>query len=416
VTTVGAECALVVCIAPLLMFPDQYPRLTAAAVGLMVVVMCAGMIARRAWRVPTPLFWPALALFGMVVVGAAISSAPVVSKPKFLGVVLGVMVARVIVLAVRTRAQLWIAVVLYFVVAAGLLALGALGTNWGWGSKIAWIAERLSQVPIYIRVPGLELGVNPNALGGTILLVYPLLACVCLALVRTWPGRSVPPLAIAAALTMLCAVTILLVLTQSRTSWVSLLVTGTVLAGVWMRHKRWVWVVAVCAVLILIGIVKPIQRLAEESRAGQTTTSLGRVDLWRKGVVDLKRSPWVGIGLNVFRTTTKVAPRPPGPRGVSEIAHVHNVFLQTALDVGLVGLAAYLLLLVLAMGLCLRILAAPDVVHRLLALGLMGNLIAMHLFGLTDAIVLGAKVGVFFWWTLGLVAALDRLERRHGSS
>jgi hypothetical protein len=42
----------------------------------------------------------------------------------------------------------------------------------------------------------------------------------------------------------------------------------------------------------------------------------------------------------------------------------------------------------------------------LLAVGLWGNLLAVHVFGLTDAIALGAKVGLFFWVDLGLIAAL----------
>ena len=64
-------------------------------------------------------------------------------------------------------------------------------------------------------------------------------------------------------------------------------------------------------------------------------------------------------------------------------------------------------LLVLAMTLCLRVHAqARFSLEQSLALGLLGNLVAVHLFGMTDAIVLGAKVGLFLWWTLGLVAAL----------
>jgi hypothetical protein len=44
----------------------------------------------------------------------------------------------------------------------------------------------------------------------------------------------------------------------------------------------------------------------------------------------------------------------------------------------------------------------------ILALGLWGNLVAVHLFGLTDAVVLGAKVGLLLWLSIGLIAALHR--------
>jgi hypothetical protein len=43
-----------------------------------------------------------------------------------------------------------------------------------------------------------------------------------------------------------------------------------------------------------------------------------------------------------------------------------------------------------------------------LALGLGGGLLAHLLYGLTDAVALGAKPGVLFWMLLGLIAGLHR--------
>jgi hypothetical protein len=49
---------------------------------------------------------------------------------------------------------------------------------------------------------------------------------------------------------------------------------------------------------------------------------------------------------------------------------------------------------------------------RTLVLGLAGNLVALQLFGLTDAVSLGAKVGWFFWFTLGLILAIRAVVQR----
>jgi hypothetical protein len=38
------------------------------------------------------------------------------------------------------------------------------------------------------------------------------------------------------------------------------------------------------------------------------------------------------------------------------------------------------------------------------------SLVAVHCFGLTDAIALGAKVGVVQWYAAGLILATDRLS------
>ena len=42
------------------------------------------------------------------------------------------------------------------------------------------------------------------------------------------------------------------------------------------------------------------------------------------------------------------------------------------------------------------------------ALGLGGGLLAFFVFGFLDVIPLGAKVGVFFWFLLALIAAIYR--------
>jgi putative inorganic carbon (HCO3(-)) transporter len=86
------------------------------------------------------------------------------------------------------------------------------------------------------------------------------------------------------------------------------------------------------------------------------------------------------------------------------------VFLQTALDVGLPGLIAYLALLLVATALCWRLYRHGGKVEASLAVGLWASLAATHLFGLTDAIALGAKVGVFLWWNLALIGALGGAE------
>ena len=40
--------------------------------------------------------------------------------------------------------------------------------------------------------------------------------------------------------------------------------------------------------------------------------------------------------------------------------------------------------------------------------GLLAGLVALHVFGLADALVLGAKPAVVFWFALGLLAAMNK--------
>ena len=50
--------------------------------------------------------------------------------------------------------------------------------------------------------------------------------------------------------------------------------------------------------------------------------------------------------------------------------------------------------------------SAPDQETRYLALGLAGCLLAHAVYGLTDAVALGAKPGVILWILLGLTCGL----------
>ena len=55
--------------------------------------------------------------------------------------------------------------------------------------------------------------------------------------------------------------------------------------------------------------------------------------------------------------------------------------------------------------------AASDGLTRALTLGLGGGLFAHFIFGLTDAVALGALPGVLFWMLLGLITGLFTLTR-----
>jgi hypothetical protein len=46
---------------------------------------------------------------------------------------------------------------------------------------------------------------------------------------------------------------------------------------------------------------------------------------------------------------------------------------------------------------------------RASAQGLVCGIVAQQVFGITDAIPLGAKVGIFFWVALGLLAAMHQI-------
>jgi len=96
-----------------------------------------------------------------------------------------------------------------------------------------------------------------------------------------------------------------------------------------------------------------------------------------------------------------------------DVGHAHNEFLQAALDLGLPGLMAFIALHLGAAAMLWSLwrtvdpAAAPEMAaRRYAALGLGCGLLAHLVYGLTDAVALGAKPGLVFWLLLGLIAGL----------
>ena len=178
--------------------------------------------------------------------------------------------------------------------------------------------------------------------------------------------------------------------------------------------------------LMVAAVVSDVRPSGSESPIWQTVsqwvrdterdhmTFTNRGVIWSRAMDAVQTSPVAGIGLGTFRAVLHTyGPLPVWIPDPSHIPHAHNTFLQVVLDVGLIGLTAYLALLIVAWSLCWHVgRAGPERIAPLLASGLAGNLLAVHVFGLADAIALGAKVGIFFWFNLGLIGVMFRLSHR----
>jgi putative inorganic carbon (HCO3(-)) transporter len=135
-----------------------------------------------------------------------------------------------------------------------------------------------------------------------------------------------------------------------------------------------------------------------------------RVELWSRAIYGIQDFPLTGMGMNAFR---KVLPVLYPLFLISpdwDVAHAHNHLLQAALDLGLPGLVAYLSVWSLVGCLLVTVYRqSRRPADRTMAGGLGAGLIAHFAFSMTDAIPLGAKVGVLFWLALALSVALHRI-------
>ena len=87
--------------------------------------------------------------------------------------------------------------------------------------------------------------------------------------------------------------------------------------------------------------------------------------------------------------------------------HAHNLLLAVTIDLGIPGLVLFAALQSAAGVLALKAFRASPPLSRTLLMALACGLLAHQVFGITDAFLLGHKLGVILWLFLGVIAALS---------
>jgi putative inorganic carbon (HCO3(-)) transporter len=147
---------------------------------------------------------------------------------------------------------------------------------------------------------------------------------------------------------------------------------------------------------------------AQETAVGSLGSLNFRQEVWRWTIVAIQDFPFTGVGLGSFRRVIRrLYPLNIVPG--YEVAHAHNLYLHTAVDIGIPGLILYLSLVGVVLLLGWQV-ARHNEQLRPYALGLLSGLIAFHIYGLGDVLALGSKTGVAFWFLLGLITTLHQIS------
>jgi putative inorganic carbon (HCO3(-)) transporter len=427
-----AEWLLLALAAPLLLFPNRY---TPVGLGLLGASWVLRRVVTGRWTVGSPVYGPVLVLLLMLLVSLGPSIEPGYSANKFWGIVLGLAVLSTCVNTCQTRAARRTAAGLFLAGGAGVALVG-----------LAVMAEPMTKLfrglDVYSLLPHAVTsvqtstvaiqGVSPNQVAGTLTLF------VLLAVIAAFrPGRM-RLIAAPSALVMLGV----LLLTQSRSALVGVALALAAAAIGAATHRRQASLAATMAAaavaLALTGSgaaaaagctpwerlwIDPWrdtpQRAVSDGPSGRPLLPEVRGELWQRAGVMVLDMPFTGIGLNTFPTvlprfyaTERYGVSNPGAEPDAEmvfVPHAHNLLLQTAVDLGIVGLAAFLSIILIAVWRGMG--ALHDPAERGLALGLLLGLLAFGVFSLTDAVALGAKTGPALWVVLGLLCALPPAER-----
>ncbi|GAB4502300.1 MAG: hypothetical protein Fur0035_18480 [Anaerolineales bacterium] len=403
--------------APLLLFPAPGRILALGVVpGLWLLAWRTG---RKPPLTRTPFNLALLLLAFMLLISLWASNDLNASLPKISGMVLGF---GIFFAVSRESARLGWSVALFLALGLGVAALGLLGANW-FDDKILALNALTARLPKLISgLQGAESGFHPNEVAGALLWVLPLIISLGLAGLAA-PAKSNAQKMVLALFWLAAAfVALVFLLSQSRSSYLGLLIALTLmlLIALPVHLRRWALAAGALLVAALLTQWKALLDWFLDKASANSALSLvtleSRLEIWSRALYGIQDFPLTGMGMNTFRSISRVyypffqlSPN-------FNFGHAHNEFLQAALDLGLPGLVAFLALYILAFWMLAE---AWKAARRLsparfslftdyysLILGLGGGLLAHLLYGLTDAVALGAKPGLLFWFLLGLVAAL----------
>jgi len=402
-------------VAPVLLFP----RVEWMMLGLAVPAVWAGNYwFKKHFVASTPLNLLLFPLLVMVLVSLYATFDVEFSLAKVAGTLLGVFVFFGLVQFIDRGPRLWlgISVLCFGGVVFALVSLVV--TDWRLAIKIDFLSDLSRMLPIRFRgLPGLEEGFNPNPVGGTLVLFIPLLLVLVVYLLRMRPAgrraaatpsagnltghRITTALLRASAIVSLLLLGSVLLFSQSRSAWVGLAVALGFLLCALFRWFRWGTLAVVLVTVFLLWVFQKEMPLVAEVRQS-------RLEIWSKAIDWIQDFPVMGIGMNSFR---KVVDFP----YYWDIASAHNHILQAALDLGVGGMVVYVAIWAAVTRLLWMVGRwSGDPLKRLVAMGLGAGLLAQLVYQTTDAIPLGAKVGIFWWITLGLVVSMFVLVEREG--
>lgn len=339
---------------------------------------------------------PILILLGMTVVGFVVTTAPDLAVLTAAQVLASVTLFYITYEKTLRSDDLWRAAAVLVVLGTLFALVAPFTVQWTTDKGLNFAALKEAALP---RLPK---ETNSNILAGAIALIVPLsLACITR---RDSQWRLL-------GIVSLVLMSLTLILLQSRGAFFAL---GCGLALWASLHQK--WVLPVVPLLLVGGLLfnnwaggASLSQFLYGETSGPPTTFVQRQDLWVQGIFLVRQSPVVGIGLGAFPRVSSVAwpytPEDPGPQR----NHAHNLFLQIALDTGIAGLGAFVVLLGLAVSSMWK--AYRSHAERSLTIALLSAFTILVVHGMGDTIVWGtAKSSIVMWILLAMAQRLDKVS------
>lgn len=175
---------------------------------------------------------------------------------------------------------------------------------------------------------------------------------------------------------------------------------------VWQGRRAWKWLVglATAGAAALAALMQLPQIGARLDLSGGTTVF--RINLWTSALMMIREHPLLGVGLDNFLYAYRGRYLLPQAWAESSLSHPHNVVLDYAARLGLLGLASGVWLQIAFWKTAWPLRRLEDPLNRALAIGLMGSMTAFLAHGLVDASFFVVDLAYVFFVTLAVVQCL----------
>ncbi|MFA6129533.1 MAG: O-antigen ligase family protein [Candidatus Omnitrophota bacterium] len=200
---------------------------------------------------------------------------------------------------------------------------------------------------------------------------------------------------------------------------------GTYLAILFLSiaNKKKLFTFILIGILIIFPFVMPkdIKQWAKEINYNPIVFMLNqdRISIYNNTVNMIEHHPFIGVGLNTFsknygKYKTEAAEK---YAHTPDTIYAHNIYLQTAGEVGLLGLAMFLLFLFQVFRVILKASRKlSDEYLRITVLSLVACLIAFLVNGLTETSLYYPRVAMIFWYLIGFGLAIGRISDHNSKS
>jgi len=331
----------------------------------------------------------------------------------------------------------------------GILVLGLLGIDWP-TNKIIFFNSLYESLPsLSFIFAGMKDGFHPNEVGGVTTWILPFLVTISFWILLRFNKikKTLSSILVIAIFFVFIALlslgAIVLLFSQSRSAYIGIAIGFVTLSMLSVPKKIRIFFTFLLIIgagvlvylfqsgqmMIFVNQLFPESGMA--SMAFSTSTLSGRVEIWARAIYAIQDFAFTGMGMNTFRTIVNVlyplqtiSPDVP----IKDIGHAHNLFLQTALDLGIPGLIAFIGMYFVSFWMMItniKQLKKPvksdyrykkllvRELYLVISIGLFSSQVAHLVYGMTDAIAFGAKPGIIFWVMQSMICSIYFKVHQH---